>query len=155
MDFGIINIVRGKVGQFHLRRSNQKDQHYSQGSGDPFSNDSYVIRTASITLVIVLNCFMFFPMFHKLQFHQANMPQTQLPFSSYILIYLVVLQGLNVDKFYSCDYRIYLQSLFNSWRQNILVIITVLLSSSKLKSKGERCVFSSRNNNCIGVKAAL
>ena len=40
-----------------------------------------VIRPVSTMLVIVSNRFIFFLAFHKLQFHQANMPEFLLLFS--------------------------------------------------------------------------
>ena len=50
-----------------------------------------VIRTVSITLVIVLNCFIFLATFNELQSHQAKMPKFQLIFSSNLFVDLAVL----------------------------------------------------------------
>ena len=49
----------------------------------------YVIRPISTSLVIVLKRSIFLSTFHELLFHQANMPQCQLVFSSDILVSFV------------------------------------------------------------------
>lgn len=50
-----------------------------------------VIRAASITLVIVLNCIIFLTTFNELQSHRAKMPKFQLIFSSNMFVDLAVL----------------------------------------------------------------
>ena len=66
-----------------------------------------VIRSSSTIPVIVLNRFIFWQSLHEPQFHQEKMLQFQLIFSIDMFVVLVVLKGLDLDKFWY-HYHIYL-----------------------------------------------
>ena len=60
-----------------------------------------VIRLVSTIPVIVLNRFCFFlHSAHELQFHQKNIPQFHSIYLINMLVVLVVLKGLDLDKFW-------------------------------------------------------
>ena len=112
-----------------------------------------VIKPASTMRVAVFNRFFFLASDLRASISSRKNASISVNFLIDMFVVLVVLKGLNLGKFwFHC--RIY-SLLFNSWRQNVLGITSLLFSSSILKSRWFRCVSIPKNTKCIGEKFAL
>ena len=113
-----------------------------------------VIRAVSTIPVIVLNHFIFLAICSRTSISlRKNMPQFLIICLSDVFVVLVVLQGLNLDKFWF-HYR-YTHCLFNSCKQNVIGITSLLFSSSILKSRCWCMSSNPKKTKWTGEKLAL